>query len=132
MSDATILKPTTVGESTLLEGQPELPYLRRADDVTTLIEECFSAQTRRALLYADNLPPAFFDVSSQEAGIILQKLRNYGIRLAVVAQRDSLSASSRFHELMAAERRDGAFGVFEDREDAVAWLIPAGSPVSER
>jgi hypothetical protein len=96
--------------------------MRRSEDVTTLIEECFSAPTRRALLYADNLPPAFFDVSSQEAGTILQKLRNYGVRLAVIAQRDSVPASSRFHELMAAEQRDGTFGLFETREAAVAWL----------
>jgi hypothetical protein len=120
--ETTTLKATTVDSSTFLEGQPGQPYMRRADDVTTLIGECFSAHSRRALLYADNLPPAFFDVSSREAGTVLQKLRNYGVRLAVVAQRDSVPASSRFHELLAAERRDGAFGLFETREAAVAWL----------
>ena len=123
MSDAAMLKATTVGGSTFLEGPPGQPYMRRADDVTTLIGECFSAHSRRALLYPDNLPPAFFDVSSQEAGIILQKLRNYAVRLAVVAERDSVPASSRFHELMAAEQRDGAFGLFETREAAVEWLV---------
>jgi hypothetical protein len=109
--------------STFLEGQPGQPYIRRADDITSLIEQCFSARTRRALLYGDNLPPAFFDVSSQQAGEILQKLRSYGVRVAVVAPPGSVAMSSRFHELMAAEQRDGAFGVFEDREAALAWLI---------
>src|SRR5262245_27726625 len=122
-AESAVLKPTSVGSSTFLEGQPGLPFLQRADDASSLIEACFSAQTRRALLYADNLPPPFFDVSSQEAGIILQKLRNYGLRLAVVAQPDSVPTSSRFHELMAAEQRDGAFGLFEDRRAAVEWLI---------
>jgi hypothetical protein len=122
MGDATPLTNTTVGNSTFLEGRPGEPYMRRADDVTALIGECFSAHSRWALLYPENLPPAFFNVSSQEAGTILQKLRNYGVRLAVVAQRDSVPASSRFHELMAAEQRDGAFGLFETREAAVAWL----------
>ena len=119
----TTLTPTTVGSSVFLEGQPGEPYLRRAGDVTSLIEECFSARTRHALLYADNLPPAFFDVSSQQAGEILQKLRSYGVRLAVVTPSESVAMSSRFHELMAAEQRDGAFGVFESREAALAWLI---------
>ena len=122
-SGPTTLTPTTVGRSTFLEGHPGRPYLRRANDVTSLIEECFSARTRRALLFADNLPPAFFDVSSQQAGEILQKLRSYGVRLAVVAPLESVAMSSRFHELMAAEQRDGAFGVFESREAALAWLI---------
>jgi hypothetical protein len=34
------------------------------------------------VLYSENLPPAFFDLSSGVAGAILQKLRNYKIRLA--------------------------------------------------
>ena len=126
MSDdhvSATLKPVSIGSATFLEGQPGQPYLRRADDVSTLIEECFSAGARRALLYADNLPPAFFDVSSQQAGTILQKLRSYGVRLAVVAPPGSVPMSSRFHELMAAEQRDGAFGAFDDRESAVVWLI---------
>jgi hypothetical protein len=120
---STHLRNTTVDGSTFLEGQPGQPYLRRADDVTLLIEECFSSRTRRALLYAGNLPREFFDVSSQQAGTILQKLRSYRVRLAVVAPRDSIPMSSRFHELMAAEQRDDAFGVFDDREAAIAWLI---------
>jgi len=46
----------------------------------------------RALLYSSNLPPAFFDLSSREAGTVLQKLRNY------------------------------RFGIFESREAALEWL----------
>jgi hypothetical protein len=30
--------------------------------------------------------------------------------------------SRRFHELLAAERRDRAFGIFDSRVAALAWL----------
>ena len=47
----------------------------------------------------ENLTPAFFDLSSGEAGAILQKLRNYGIRLAVVCPPGRVLMSSRFGEM---------------------------------
>lgn len=112
----------TVGDVTFLEGPPGQPLFRDVDGITMLLEECFAIPTRRALLYADNLPPAFFDVSSQLAGTFLQKLRNYGLRLAVVAPPDSVQTSHRFAELAAAERRDRAFGLFDSRAAALVWL----------
>lgn len=105
-----------------VEGAPGLPLLAKADDINDVIGECFGLQARSALLYAENMPPAFFDVSSQQAGVILQKLRNYGIQLAVVAAPGSVSFSSRFAELAAAERRDHAFAIFDNRDEAIAWL----------
>ena len=105
-----------------LEGPPGQPLLRDTDDVATLLEECFAIPTRRALLYEENLPPAFFDVSSGQAGLFLQKLRTYGLRVAVVAALDSVPMSRRFRELLAAERRDRTFDVFGSREAARIWL----------
>ena len=57
-----------------------LPLLAKVGDVTLVIEACFSNQAKFTLLYASNLTPNFFDLSSGEAGEILQKLRNYQIR----------------------------------------------------
>jgi hypothetical protein len=76
------------------------------------------------LLPAASLPPAFFDVSSGDAGEILQKLRNYRMRVAVLRDA-SVAPSTRFHELMADERRHGFFGLFESEAEAVAWLLGA-------
>jgi hypothetical protein len=112
----------TIGDLIFLEGSPGHPFLRSADDANTLLEECFAVPTRSALIYAENLPRDFFDVSSQQAGAVLQKLRNYGVRLAVVAPPDSVLTSRRFSELAAAERRDRAFGLFDTRAAALAWL----------
>ena len=112
---------------TLVEGAPDTPFLAESREVGRLLEACFSAHTRRALLYASNLPPRFFDVSSLDAGEVLQKLRNYRVRLAVVSDAAS-TASTRFHELLAAERRDRHFDLFETRSEAVAWLAADRNP----
>lgn len=74
-----------------------------------------------ALLYASNLSAGFFDLSSGEAGAILQRLRNYGVRLAVVCPPGSVQFS-RFGEMVAEERRRPDFGVFETRDAACEWL----------
>lgn len=112
---------TRVGDTIVVEGPSGQPLLREARDINDVVGECFGAQATLALLYAENLPPSFFDVSSRQAGEILQKLRNYGLRLAVVVA-PGTAVSSRFHELQAAERRDGAFRIFDTRDAALAWL----------
>jgi hypothetical protein len=110
------------GELRLVEGQPDSPLMARSDDVNRVIEACFSHRTRCALLYAPNLTAQFFDLSSGEAGAVLQKLRNYGVRLAVVCTPGSVRFSSRFGEMVAEERLRSHFGIFETRADACDWL----------
>ena len=106
----------------MLEREPGTRYIADANDVGRLIEDCFSAGARRALLYAENLPHKFFDLSSGEAGLILQRLRSYHVRLAVVAPKERFVPTGRFHEMAAEERRSGQFALFETREAAAAWL----------
>jgi hypothetical protein len=105
-----------------VEGPQGAPLLSGAPEVDRVLEACFGAGCRAALLYAENLPPEFFDLSSGEAGAILQKLRNYGVRLAVVRDAGAGAASTRFGELVAEERMRRDFGVFASRADARAWL----------
>ena len=105
-----------------IEGVAGEAWLREPRDASLVIEACFSAATRSALLYGTNLTPGFFDVSSRDAAELLQKLRSYRVRLAVVREQGAVAPSSRFHELLEAERRDGHFNVFEGRQPAVSWL----------
>ncbi|WP_438022443.1 DUF4180 domain-containing protein [Sorangium sp. So ce233] len=105
-----------------VEGAPDQGLMSSVRDVDRVLEACFSARARGALLYASNLTAAFFDLSSGEAGAILQKLRNYWIRLAVVCPPGAARFSSRFEELIAEERGGQHFGVFETRDAAVEWL----------
>lgn len=59
----------------------------------------------------------FFDLSSGEAGAVADKLRRFGIRLAVVCPPATVRFSARFAELRADD-----FRVFDARDAAVAWL----------
>jgi hypothetical protein len=105
-----------------LESPSDLPLMRSPEDATLLVEACFSHRVKSALLYAPNLTDKFFDLSSGEAGAILQKLRNYRMRLAVVCPPGSVQFSSRFGEMAEEESRTGYFQVFESAQAAREWL----------
>lgn len=106
----------------VMEAQPDAPLLQRAADVALIVEACLSNRARLALVYAANLTASFFDLSSGEAGEVLQKLRNYGVQLAVVCAPGSVRMSSRFGEVVAEERRGPWFNVLETRAAAREWL----------
>ncbi len=112
---------------TLVEGAPTRRSSTRRATSAAFWRPVSRRTRKRALLDASNLPPQFFDVSSLDAGEVLQKLRNYRVRLAVVSDR-AATASTRFHELLAAERRDRHFDLFETRSAAVVWLAADGNP----
>ncbi|MFO7539086.1 MAG: DUF4180 domain-containing protein [Chloroflexota bacterium] len=106
-----------------LEGPVGQPLLHEVADVSLLIEASFDYQAGSLLLYAENLTGRFFDLSSQEAGTILQKLRQYQIRLAVVRSAEIEPFSRRFNDLMIEEKRNRYFHLFATRAEAVAWLL---------
>jgi len=113
----------TISELSLyVEGSAAGELMRKVEDANLVVEACFSAGIRSALLYAPNMTAGFFDLSSGEAGIILQKFRTYGIRVALVCPPGSVHFSSRFGELMAEENRLPYFRFFESVEAAREWL----------
>ena len=74
------------------------------------------------MLHAENLPAAFFDLSSGVAGEMLQKLRTYGgDRLAVIE--GSVRPSSRFAEMEAEECWKGNFALCASVSAAHEWLM---------
>ena len=101
----------------VVEGARGLALMRRTQDATLVLEACFSAGVRAALLYPENLTGRFFDLSSGEAGDILDKLRRYHVRLAVVCEPGSVQFSNRFTEILSDDLR-----VFDTREAARQWL----------
>jgi hypothetical protein len=111
------------GGKRFLAGPEGKPLLRDVADTVRLIEACANHETDRILLYAENLTEHFFDLSSRQAGEILQKLRNYYVRMAVVWSPATTRLSRRFGELMAQENRDRYFRLFEERSEAEAWLL---------
>ncbi len=113
----------TKGVQTLIAGVPETRLLESPDDVVGLLEICFEHRVRLVLLYAENLTAHFFDLSSGEAGAILQKLRNYRIKVAVVAVPGGVTLSPKFQAMMAEERQGDDFAIFADPSAAEVWLL---------
>jgi|SRR5580704_3706289 hypothetical protein len=105
-----------------VEGPPGQPFMQSINDATVLLEACFSNRAGSALLFASNLTPKFFDLSSGEAGAILQKLRDYRIRLAIVHTADTPRLSTRFAEMAEEESRGNYFRLFDSAEAARDWL----------
>jgi len=105
----------------IVEGTPGHALMRRPQDATLVLEACLSANVRAALLYPENMTARFFDLSSGEAGEILDKLRRFQVHLAIVCTPGSVNFSSRFREVLSDDLQ-----VFETREAARAWL--AGMP----
>jgi hypothetical protein len=113
----------TRDDQTIVEGTPGTQLLQIPDDIADIIGICFESHTRELLLYAENLTGRFFDLSSGEAGAILQKLRNYHIRLAVVLSPGGVRQSSKFGEMALEESKSGYFRLFEDHDSAEEWLV---------
>lgn len=107
-----------------IEGVPGQPLISRVEDVARVVEACFEHAVDKLLLYPDNLTEHFFDLSSREAGAILQKLRAYHIRLAVVRS-PGLQLSRRFGEMLADEQQGSDFRLFTERSAAQAWFSRA-------
>ncbi len=105
-----------------VEGTPGRQLMRSTEDARLVIEACISNNVDSALLYAANLPEKFFDLGSGEAGAILQKLRNYRIRVAVVCAPGDVCFSSRFNEMAEEESRGDCFRLFDSRRTAQEWL----------
>jgi hypothetical protein len=99
-----------------VEGTPGTSLMRRPQDATLVLEACFSAQAHVALL-PENLTPRFFDLSSGEAGEVLDKLRRFQVRLAIVCAPGIVQFSSRFREILSDDLR-----IFETSEEARLWL----------
>jgi hypothetical protein len=114
------------GGRTTVAGEPGERLLRSPDDIVDVIGACFEHGAQSVLLYAENLPDRFFDLSSGEAGAILQKMRNYHLRLAIVAPEGTVRLTDRFREMALEESRGNDFRVFGDEASAQEWLA-AGS-----
>ena len=102
----------------VVEGTPGQAIMHRPPDATLIIEACFSSRPRAASVYFPKTSrPSFFDLSSAEAGEILEKLRRVSVRLAIVCASGSVRLSSRFPEILSDDLR-----MFETRAEARLWL----------
>lgn len=99
-----------------------LAPIERVDDALALVARCIEHDTTRVLIEARVLPDAFFALRSRFAGEFLQKLENYGIRVAAVLPTDA-DHGERFAEFVAEAKRGARFRIFASRDDAETWLV---------
>lgn len=92
-----------------------------AGDALGLVSAAFEHDATRILLEDRHLPPEFFELRTQFAGELVQKLLNYQLRLAVVFT-EAAKHGERFEEFVREARRGRGFRAFDDRESALAWL----------
>jgi hypothetical protein len=93
-----------------------------SDTVADVISECLGANVLCVLADEKHLAEGFFALETLEAGAILQKLRTYGIRFAVVVS-PARFRGRRFNEMVTEEKKGLWFSAFTDRRKAEEWLL---------
>ena len=102
-------------------------------DPIAAVTLCIESGAGSLLLDRDSMPAAFFDLSTGVAGALVQRLTNYGIRVAAVVP-DRASHSRAFQQFAAEADRGSLFRFFATREQAVRWLedgTPSAGPPHE-
>ncbi|HOW06774.1 MAG TPA: DUF4180 domain-containing protein [Flexilinea sp.] len=90
-------------------------------DGLALVSACIENDTNRLLLPSEALSDAFYDLSTQLTGLVLQKLVNYRIRAAAVIE--PAKVRGKFKDFMIETNRGHMFRLFEDFEQAEDWLL---------
>jgi len=85
------------------------------------VSACIENDTNRLLLPPEALSDAFYDLSTQLTGLVLQKLVNYQIRAAAVIE--SAKVRGKFKDFMIETNRGQMFRLFEDFKQAEDWLL---------
>ncbi|HIG73688.1 MAG TPA: DUF4180 domain-containing protein [Bacteroidetes bacterium] len=85
------------------------------------VAACFEHRTQALLMDRPALPPEFFDLRTGLTGELVQKLTQYGIRLACVVP-DLGAQPPRFQEFAREANRGGRTRFFEAKAEAVGWL----------
>jgi hypothetical protein len=104
-------------------GPEQAPLMRTAEDVIGLIEARGACGAQGVLLFAENLPPGFVDLSTGVAGHVLLKLQMYRVPLAVVLPLATTPHSEHFAAMVREANRGRDFHVAATRAEAEAWLL---------
>ncbi len=115
------LQKIIVNGVAIVEGPVNQHLMVTEDDIMFVLDSCANEDSSHVLLYSENLPNEFFNLKSRQAGNMLQKLRNYNIKLAVILT-DSSLLEGRFGEMVNEEKAGSDFAVFSEREPALKWL----------
>ena len=95
--------------------------IRNEADALGLLSVCMENETNLLLIPGERLSDDFFQLSTGIAGAILQKFVLYGIKLAVVLDKDI--GNGRFRELLIESNRGNSFRLYSSMVEAESWLL---------
>ena len=96
-------------------------FIRTAQDFLELLAWGSEHATNLFMLEDLNFVPEFYDLKTGLAGELLQKLSNYGARLAIVGS-FGMVTSVRFRELMAESNKGSQIHFARGKDEAITWL----------
>jgi hypothetical protein len=109
-----------VGGKATVSAFFEADGARPVDPIAALVR-CIEGGSRALLLDRDAIPDAFFDLATGVAGELVQKLTNYGVRMAAVVP-DLPVQPLRFREFVREANAGRQFRFFATRQEAIDWL----------
>lgn len=95
--------------------------IRTEADALELLSVCTEYGTNLLLIPGERLPDEFFHLSNGIAGAILQKFAMYGIKCAVVLDKEI--GNGRFRDLLIESNRGNAFRLYPSISEAESWLL---------
>jgi len=96
----------------------EGPELRTGRDATDVIGDARSADASIAVLSAERLDPAFFELRTGVAGEFVQKFVNYGVGLAILGDTSRLVAQSKaLHDFIYESNQRGSVWFLQNRQE---------------
>jgi DNA-binding PadR family transcriptional regulator len=96
--------------------------VRSQQDALDLVALCGQHDTNRLMIHAKALSEEFFRLRTGVAGEILQKLVNYQVKTAAVLP-DLNAIRGKFRDMAFEAGRGSQFRVFDNRQEAQAWLL---------
>lgn len=95
--------------------------IRNAQDGLDILGTAYYDGYDAIILYAENIVPEFFDLSSGLAGEILQKFSNYRMRLAIVGDIQKFTSNSLL-DFVRESNKSGQVSFIDSLEKALAIM----------
>jgi Domain of unknown function (DUF4180) len=115
-------RQVTKDGQTYLECVPSEWRLESEREALELVAACGENETDRLLLHAESLTEDFYRLRTGLAGTILLKFDTYRIQVAAVIPLERVN-QGRFQEMVLELNRGDQFRVFQNRDQAEAWLV---------
>jgi hypothetical protein len=116
-----VIELQTISDKLFVSSSSSIQFIRTAQDFLELLAWGSEHATNLFMLEDLNFVPEFYDLKTGLAGELLQKLSNYGARLAIVGSFDMVS-SIRFRELIAESNKGSQVHFARGKEEAITWL----------